>query len=156
VRLRDLLGPGRIQVGLAARERKAAIAELVGLLVADGAIAPADRARVERAVLEREASRPTGMENGVALPHGAVEGVEDFAAALGIAREGIDFQAPDGRPARLVILLVVPPNMLQFHVRTLAGIARVLNDERLREALAAARSAEEALAAIEAGEEGSP
>ena len=52
------------------------------------------------------------------------------------------------------VLLAIPQNMLQFHVKTLAGIARLLNDEGLRERLQAANSPAEAVAVIRAGEEG--
>ena len=51
----------------------------------------------------------------------------------------MEFGAVDGQPVRLVILLVVPPHMFQKHVRTLAGIARVLNDAALRALLFEAR-----------------
>lgn len=152
MKLVELLSPGLIKVGLAATTKQAAIEELIALLVSQGAISPGEGPAVAQAVFAREASKPTGMENGVALPHGAVEGLEDLAAALGIARHGIDFHAEDGKPASLIVLLAIPQNVLQFHVKTLAGIARLLNDERLRAALAAARTPEEAFARMQSGE----
>ena len=53
--------------------------------------------------------------------------------------------AVDGQPVHLVILLLVPPNRYQAHIRTLAGIARVLNDPKLRRQLLAGNTAEEVL-----------
>jgi hypothetical protein len=55
---------------------------------------------------------------------------------------------------RLVVLHAIPQSMLHYHVRTLAGIARLLNDGQLRDALAAAPSAEAAYGAIQAREGG--
>src|SRR5205085_10264861 len=107
-----------------------------------------------KAIFGREHARSTGMEHGVALPHGAVEGLEDVAAALGIAKDGIEWGSLDKQPTRLIVLLAIPQNMLQFHVKTLAGIARLLNDEGLRERLQSANTAGEAVAVIRAGEEG--
>ena len=64
----------------------------------------------------------------------------DIVAALGIAPHGLDFKAIDGQPARIVFLMIVPHNRLQAHVRTLAGVARLLNDHALRDRLIAAPS----------------
>lgn len=138
MRLIDLLSEDRVRVPLAASDRDGAIMELLDLLVEAGAVPAAGREEVAAAVLKREASQTTGLGGGVAIPHGLSGQVEDVVAALGIHPEGVDFQAVDGAPVRLVILLVVPPNMFQAHIRTLAGIARLLNDGRLRREILAA------------------
>src|SRR5262249_17277872 len=111
-----------------------------------------ERQRVAKAIFAREQSRSTGMEHGVALPHGAVDGLEDIAAALGVTRGGLDFGAIDKKPTHLIVLLAIPQTMRQVHVRTLAGSARLLNEEELRDKLVGAKSAAEAFAAIRAGE----
>ena len=154
--LLDFLSEPLVKVGLRARTKDEAIDELIDLLVERGEVAAADRPRVAKAIFDRERSRTTGMEHGVALPHGAVEGLEEVAAALGIAPDGIDFGAADGQPTRLIVLLAIPRNLLQFHVRTLAGIARLLNDEAFRQRLERARTPAEAVAAMRDGEEGIP
>jgi nitrogen PTS system EIIA component len=125
MRLMDLLSEQLIQPALTGTTRDGVIGELVDLLVAKGAIPAGSGERVLAAVLQREASQSTGLGSAVAIPHGLSPDVEDI----------------DGKPVRLVILLVVPPNMFQAHVRTLAGIARVLNDARMRERLVEAREA---------------
>ena len=94
----------------------------------------------------------TGMENGIAIPHTSVAQVSHTAVALGIAREGVDFQAIDGRPTHLVILLVNPANQTRAHIRTLAEIARLLSSGELRSALVRSDSAADALATIRAAE----
>lgn len=140
MRLMDLLSEEVVTTSLAAAGREEAIAALVRLLVAQGHLAAADAQAVERAVLEREAVQSTGLGGGVAIPHGLSAAVEDVVAALALLPAGVDWGSVDGEPVRLVILLVVPPNAFQAHVRTLAGIARLLNDSDLREQLLAARS----------------
>ena len=75
------------------------------------------------------------MENGIAIPHTSVDQVDRTAVALGIFREGMDFEAIDGRPTHLVILLVNPSNRTKAHIRTLAEIARLLSSSELRAAL---------------------
>jgi mannitol/fructose-specific phosphotransferase system IIA component (Ntr-type) len=143
-----------VVVGLRATTKQEAIDELVDLLVEKGEVAPGDRERVAQAVLERERSRSTGMEHGVALPHGAVDGLDDIAAALGVSSAGIEWKSLDKQPTHLVLLLAIPQNTLQVHVKTLAGIARLLNDDELRRKLRSATTSAEAYAAIKAGEEG--
>ncbi|MBX3189444.1 MAG: cation:proton antiporter [Labilithrix sp.] len=86
-------------------------------------------------VLEREMIAPTGLGDEVAIPHAAVEGLTRPAVALGLAPEGIDFDAPDGRAARIVFLLLLPPKAYEREVRVLAALARSVFDEAAREEL---------------------
>ena len=138
MRLVDLISEDVISATLAATTRDQVIDELVDALVKAGQVPPEARDRVARAVHQREASHTTGLGSGVAVPHGISDSVDRVVGALGIHRGGIDFAAVDGQPVHLVILLVVPPNMFQAHIRTLAGVARVLNDPGLRRQLMAA------------------
>lgn len=138
MRLVDLISEDVIRPTLGGTTRDQVIDELIDTLVAAGHV-PADaRDRVAKAVHTREASHTTGLGSGVAVPHGISDSVDRVVGALGIHRGGIDFSAVDEKPVHLVILLVVPPNMFQAHIRTLAGVARVLNDPGLRRQLMAA------------------
>lgn len=141
MRLMDLLSEELIQPALAGGTRDEVIAELVDLLIKDDALPAESREQVLQAVLRREDSQTTGLGSGVAVPHGVSDAAEEVVAALGIHRAGVDFAAVDGEPVNLVILLVVPPNSFQTHIRTLAGVARVLNDPSMRRLLLAAREA---------------
>jgi mannitol/fructose-specific phosphotransferase system IIA component (Ntr-type) len=145
MRLMDILTAELISTPLKGSTRDEVIAELVDLMIAQGAIGGETREHVLEAVIRREESQSTGVGSSVAIPHGVNDDVEEVVAALGIHPEGVDFGAIDGESVRLVILLVVPPNMFQAHVRTLAGIARVLNDAGLREMLLAAPTGDTAL-----------
>jgi mannitol/fructose-specific phosphotransferase system IIA component (Ntr-type) len=80
-------------------------------------------------VLERERTAPTGLGDEVAIPHASVEGLTKPILALGVAPDGIDFDAPDGRPARLVFLLLMPPKAYDREVHILASIARSVFDD---------------------------
>ena len=104
----------------------------------------AGKKRIARdAVLERELVAPTGLGDEVAIPHAAVDGLERPLLALGRSPRGIDFDAPDGRPARVVFLLLIPPKAYEEEVRILASIARATFDARGREELLAASGLEE-------------
>jgi len=100
-------------------------------------------------VLERELVAPTGLGDDVAIPHAAVEGLTKPVVALGLSPTGIDFNAPDGRPARIVFLLLLPPRAYEEEVRVLAALSRSVFDEAAREALLGATSLEEAVRCLD-------
>jgi Kef-type K+ transport system membrane component KefB/mannitol/fructose-specific phosphotransferase system IIA component (Ntr-type) len=130
-----LLRRGAFLRTLRARTAAEAIDELADTLTSTlGPLAAAARAAVQ----ERERMAPTGLGDEVAIPHAAVEGLRQPMLALGLAPHGLDFDAPDGRPARIVFLLVMPPKAYEQEVRVLASIARSVFDVQARVALFAA------------------
>jgi PTS system nitrogen regulatory IIA component len=137
---------GRLVVpSLAAGGKREAIRELVDFMSREGAIAERARPAILEAVYGREDFMSTGMEHGIALPHGVTDAVEEELAAVGISKGGIPFESYDERPAHIVILLLTPTMKALTRVRTLAEIARVVNDARLRESLVKAQTAADAL-----------
>ncbi|UCD57499.1 MAG: PTS sugar transporter subunit IIA, partial [Candidatus Hydrogenedentota bacterium] len=99
-----------------------------------------------------ERSMSTGMERGIAIPHANSPLIDEVVGALGISKTGIPFESLDGQPVQLVILLVIPKDKFQQHVRTLAGIARLFNQDQMTRALRNATSAEGAMEIIRAEE----
>lgn len=89
---------------LKATERFAAILELVPVSGAVGL----DLHKISDAVIERERVIPTGLGNGIALPHARIKGLTAPQIAMGISRKGIDFDSPDGEPARIVCVILTP------------------------------------------------
>jgi mannitol/fructose-specific phosphotransferase system IIA component (Ntr-type) len=124
-----LLRRGAFARELRARTPTEAIEELVRAL---GSLLAGRKRFARDAVIERELVAPTGLGDEVAIPHAAVEGLERPLLALGLAPHGIDFDAPDGRPARIVFVLLIPPKAYEDEVRILASIARSTFDKRAR------------------------
>lgn len=141
MKLTDIIKPANIRVPLQATTKAAAIEELVQLLAANQEIN--DAAKVLAAVLEREATRTTGIGNGVAIPHGKCTGTSRLIMAVGKPAVPIDFQAIDGRPVNLIWLLTSPPDQTGPHITALARISRLMIVDKVRAALAAATSAEQ-------------
>jgi mannitol/fructose-specific phosphotransferase system IIA component (Ntr-type) len=156
MKIGDLLKEGQIAMGFQARDKWEAITKMVDLLLAQNAIKADQRTAVYEALVAREKVASTGMEHGVAIPHASIDEIENAVAALAIAPEGVPFQSADGRPARIVILLVIPRKTVQKHIRTLAGIARLIQYEEMRDALTNSRSAREALQVIREEEQKDP
>jgi Kef-type K+ transport system membrane component KefB/mannitol/fructose-specific phosphotransferase system IIA component (Ntr-type) len=105
-------------------------------------------ARACRSVLDRETMASTGLGDDVAVPHAVIEGLQRPMIALGVAPLGVDFNAPDGQPAHIVFLLLVPPRAHDQEVRILAQIARAMIDGEARAKLLAAQSSNEAVALL--------
>jgi Kef-type K+ transport system membrane component KefB/mannitol/fructose-specific phosphotransferase system IIA component (Ntr-type) len=101
-----------------------------------------------RAVLEREATASTGLGDGVAVPHAVVPGLNRPLVALGLAPEGVDFNAHDGQLSKIVFLLLIPPRAHDQEVRILAQIARSAIEPASRERMLAARSLGDVLRVI--------
>ena len=150
MKLLDLIRSRLVIPSLRATEKRAAIEELVDFIVREGELAPAVRAAVLKAVHGREDFMSTGMEHGIALPHGVTDVIQEELAAIGVSKGGIPFESFDGEPARIVILLLTPTPKALTRVRTLAEIARIMNDPALRAALVQAESAPKAVDAIRA------
>jgi PTS system nitrogen regulatory IIA component len=100
-------------------------------------------------VLERELVAPTGLGDDVAIPHAAVEGLNRPVVALGLSSSGIDFDAPDGRPARIVFLLLLPPRAYEEEVHILAALARSVFDAAARDSLLTAKTVEDAVRSLD-------
>lgn len=106
------------------------LAEMVDLLAASGHIR--DKEAVLKAVTERERRMSTGMQNGIAIPHGKTDAVDCLIAALGIKRDGVDFGALDGQPSTIFVMTVSPDSRTGPHIQFLAEISRPLNDASIR------------------------
>lgn len=139
--LLDILSPECIKAPLAATEKRGIIDELVDLLAAASKVT--DPAAVKESVWLREQARSTGIGMGLAIPHGKSPGVASLAMAIGKPAQPVDFQAIDGRPVKLVILLASPPDRASDHIQALARLSRLMTMEAFREAIYAAGSATE-------------
>ena len=144
--LYELLDINSILPNLEAESKEAAIEELVDALERAGRVT--DRTVVLDAVLEREQAMSTGLEEGVAVPHAKSAAVSTLTAALGVKRDGLDFESADGKPTKIIFLLIAEQNNPGPHVRALAKLARLLSDPRMRSALISATTAEQILETI--------
>jgi Kef-type K+ transport system membrane component KefB/mannitol/fructose-specific phosphotransferase system IIA component (Ntr-type) len=140
----SLLREGAFVAPLKSTTPSEAIHELVRSL---GSLLAGVKRDAREAVLDRERIAPTGLGDEVAIPHAAVEGLTKPLLALGLSPAGIDFDAPDGRAAKIVFLLLMPPKAYEREVRILASIARAVFDDRAR---AAVVTSDTLLAATEA------
>ena len=99
------------------------------------------RDAVEKALLAREAVGSTGIGNAVALPHARCAGVNELIVAAATVPGGVDYEALDGEPVKLLFLILSPKNAPGEHLKLMAKITRVLSQESIRDALTEAPDA---------------
>lgn len=152
--LLDILSPRSVLVGLQGETKEEIIRELVDSLEPGTVVT--DRNKVLQAVVEREKIMSTGIGDGIAIPHGKSDAVTRLAAALGIHKRGVDFEALDGEPAYVFFLLVSPANVSGPHIKALARISRLLKNDDFKKRLISAADAEGIMRLIEAEEKRHP
>ena len=114
--------------------------------------AAAQRVNVDPSVVlasltEREQLGSTGFGQGVAIPHGKIEGLTRIYGMFARVGEPVDYKAIDGRPVDLVFLLLSPPDAGAEHLKALAAVSRVTRNSATLAKMRGARS-RDALAAV--------
>ncbi|MCC7146627.1 MAG: PTS sugar transporter subunit IIA [Phycisphaeraceae bacterium] len=141
MRLSDILTRGCVKVPLAAKTKQEAIFELADLLCDQAGIDAHDQ--LKQAIWQREQTRTTGIGNGVAIPHGKIEGCPKLVMAVGKTAEPIEFESIDRRPVQIIFLLASPLDQTGPHIQALAAISRMLTDSDLRAAIKNAAAADD-------------
>jgi PTS system nitrogen regulatory IIA component len=90
-----------------------------------------------RVLLEREKLKSTGIEDGLAIPHGKHGRVKQMIGAFARSSKGIDFNALDGKPTHFFFLLLGPDAATSNHLKTLAHISRMFKDREFKDRLLA-------------------
>jgi len=140
--LADILSPAQIIHEMQASNRWEAIDELINHLVATGKIKAENRDQIAAVVKKRETSMSTGIGFGIGIPHASTDLIYEVVGAFGRSSRGINFDALDNQPVKLVMLFLVPQGQFQKHLHTLANIAKLLHKNELRQSLEEAPDAE--------------
>jgi PTS system nitrogen regulatory IIA component len=150
VKIIDFLKPGDVVAGLEGRTGP----EVLGELARAAALAHGlDASRLLQALADREKLGSTGVGDGVAIPHAKLAGLPALFGVFGRSREGVDFLAVDGKPARLFFALFAPESSAGAHLKALARISRIFRAPAFREAILAAPDAD-AIYKLVAAEDG--
>jgi len=138
MKLLEYLRPEHIVLDLEARDSAEVIQTLVRRIPELEAVA--DPATVTEMLLAREAAHTTAMDNGVAVPHGTVAGLERPLLLVAVSREGVRYGPAGLEPIRVFFLLLSPPEQAGLHIKLLARIARLVRHPGLLERLEGATS----------------
>jgi len=143
VRLADILDVSHVKMPLSADSRCRIIAALVDLLWQCGDLT--DQRAALQAVLHRQRVGPAvlGADHTVAVPHARCPAVTRPVLAVARLEEPVTFNRSDGPVVQMVVLLLVPEQSLTLQTEALARIDDVVRCPEHREALLAARTADE-------------
>jgi PTS system nitrogen regulatory IIA component len=106
-----------------------------------------DSGEILASLSEREQLGSTGFGQGVAIPHGKLDGLTHIYGLFTRLSEPVDYKAIDGRPVDLVFLLLSPVDAGAEHLKALASVSRVTRHLPTLEKMRGARS-RDALAAV--------
>ncbi|NDV21674.1 PTS sugar transporter subunit IIA [Desulfovibrio sp. JC022] len=83
---------------------------------------------------DREKLGTTGIGDGIAIPHGKLECLEEIVVVVGRSSEGVDFESLDMQPCKIFFMVLAPEQGAGAHLKVLAQISRQLKDEAFRQA----------------------
>jgi nitrogen PTS system EIIA component len=133
MRLSEILDAKNIIPDLKARDKKKALEELAATIINNRP--SLDKNSLVKVLLERERLGSTGIGDGVAIPHGKFQGINEPIISFGRSMKGLDFESMDGQPVFLFFLLVAPENSASVHLKALARIAKLLKNSSFRKML---------------------
>jgi PTS system nitrogen regulatory IIA component len=135
----DILKPDSVIFDLKARCKREALE-----IMAETAAAQVGRpaSEITDVLLQREQLGSTGVGDGVAIPHGKIDGLGNITGVLALLKNPVSFDALDDQPVDLIFVLLAPANATAAHLKALARVSRLLRDPDARAALRGADSAE--------------
>ncbi len=148
VKFDDIILKSLVCLNMADPDGQQVITTLIKTAVREGVLPAQHMDEAVKAVLKREMSASTALPDGIALPHGRTDCVNDIVCMLGIHPKGIDFGAPDNQASRIFVLLLVPATVACNHIHFLANLSRRLMEQSVRNELLAATTREDVLQTI--------
>lgn len=147
MKILDILNKDCIIPELRSQNKKGVLEELTRAL--SSFKAALNREALVEILLEREHLGSTGIGDGIAIPHGKIQDLDELILSFGRSTRGIDFDSMDGRPTHLFFLLIAPENSAGIHLRALAKISRLLKSAHFRQRLMEAGNREEIFQVIQ-------
>lgn len=151
MKLSERFTENSIIIDSVSEDKKDILTEMVDTLCKANALEQRDE--IFEAVFAREKSRSTGISCGIAVPHAKVECVNRMYIAAATVKKGIEFEAFDGEPVYLLILIVSPGNTVGPHLKALSSVSRLLADGNVRQDLINAETPEEFLSILKKAED---
>ncbi len=147
MKISDLVRPELIRLSGNWTTKEQVIGELVDVLDVNGYLNSRDTFYTD--IMDRESQITTGLSDGIAIPHARSGGVKKPAVCVGRSKNPIKWQTLDGKKVELIFLIAVPrSNENNLHLKVLSQLAVRLVDADFRQALNAAKNADEIIALL--------
>ena len=141
--LKKILNKNLVCLDLPGESKQEVIEAILDVIMKTGKVK--DRGAALTCILDREQKMSTGVQEGIAIPHGKTEAVDELLVCVAVKKEGIDFEALDGKKSRIFIMTLSPVNRIGPHIQFLAEISKMLRHKETREKMLSAGSADELL-----------
>lgn len=145
----DILNKDSIALNANPKSKAEAVDLLVDLQMKGGKVS--DREEYKKGIIAREAQGSTAVGEGIAIPHAKSAAVKAPSLAAVIVPDGVDYEALDGEPSKL-LFMIAAPNSGDAHLEVLSRLMTLLMDEDLKTKLIAAGSKDEFLDIIDSAE----
>ena len=139
--LANYLSLERTACGLETTSRKRLFEQLAKLLAVG--LVEQDEKHIFRTLVDRERLGSTGVGDGIAIPHGRIEGLPEPRIAVAQLAEPVEYGARDKKPISLALALLVPEDATDAHLQLLSMLAQRLSDNDIRQKLDAADTAQQ-------------
>lgn len=143
MRIVDLIDRRSVCVENSVMTKDEAINRMVNLMYEGGGIM--DKDAYLKQVLERESECSTGMEAGIAIPHGKCSAVTRPSLAAMVLKQAVDFDAADGQPVNLIFMIASPDTADNSHLDVLSQLSLMLLNDSVTAALRGVESVDEFL-----------
>jgi PTS system nitrogen regulatory IIA component len=135
----DLLQPAAVIASLKAQGKKHLLQEVAARAAS---VTQLPERKIFETLMERERLGPTGVGQGIAIPHGRLADIGEIVGVFARLETAIDFNSVDNQPVDLVFMLLAPEGAGADHLKALARVSRLLRNQTATEKLRAAKSAE--------------
>ena len=147
MRITDLLDRRSISLDGAPTGKNDALDQMVELMARSGKINDIEGYRKQ--VYAREEESTTGIGEGIAIPHGKCDAVNQPGLAAMVVKNGVDFDSLDGEPVTLIFLIAAPNTEDNVHLDVLSKLSVLMMDEDFSNALRNAATVDEFLEIID-------
>ena len=142
MKITDSLTKSAILPNLAATDKKSVLYELTAPLAKQ---MDYDQELLVKVLMERERLGSTGLQGGIAIPHGKLPDIANLVLGFGLSANGVEFESMDGRPAHIFFVLITPTASTDLHLQMLARLSRMLKNETFKSRLKSAKDRDQIL-----------
>jgi len=141
-----VLSPDLVSLDAPPDTKEAVIEHLLDIAVEAGRVDDREQALAD--LLEREEETSTGVGKGIGIPHAKTAGATEPTVVFTRSSDGVDFGAPDGKPATLLFMILVPTEGSSEHLEILSSLSRALMNDEIRADLHTAETPEKVMSVL--------
>ena len=151
MKMHDILSKEAIRTKIKTANKKQFLQEIANIASEHVGVS---NMNIAKSLLQREILGPTGIGNGVAIPHVKIKGLTKIYGFFSSLERPIDFEAADKQPVDLIFTLLAPENNKGTeHLKALAMVSRVFSDKNIRSKLRSSENTESLFAILTSNED---